>query len=96
MDILNVRAITEFIAKHADSKAPLNDWVVKTRAATWKNNSDVQQTFSKADHPGGQKFIFNIGGNNYRTAAMVWIHSERVYVLKVMTHDEYSKEKFWW
>lgn len=94
MEILNSRLIKQFIADHADAKIPLNDWVTKTKAAQWKNNADVQRTFNSADHLGDQKFIFNIGGNNFRITAMVWIVQERVYVLKVMTHAEYDKERF--
>ena len=94
MEILNSRAIKQFIQEHADAEAPLNDWVTKTKAAEWKNNSDVQKTFNKADHLGDQRFIFNIGGNNFRMAAMIWIENEGVYVLKLMTHAEYDKEKF--
>ena len=94
MDILNVRLIKQFIDEHADAAAPLNEWVLKVRAAEWKTNADVQKTFNRADHLGDQKFIFNIGGNNFRLAAMVWIKQERVYVLKIMTHAEYDKEKF--
>jgi mRNA interferase HigB len=94
LEILNSRAITQFIEKHADAEAPLSDWVTKIKAAEWRNNSDIQKTFNSADHLGDQKFIFNIGGNNFRMAAMVWIEQERVYVLKLMTHAEYDKEKF--
>jgi mRNA interferase HigB len=94
VEILNTRVISQFISEHADAQAPLNDWETKTRAAVWKNYSDVQKTFNSADHLGDQKFIFNIGGNNLRLAAMVWIQSERVYVLKLMTHAQYDKEKF--
>ena len=94
MNILNSRVIKKFIEKHADAEAPLNDWVIKTQAAEWKNNADVQKTFNSVDHLGDQKFIFNIGGNNFRLAAMVWIAQERAYVLKIMTHAVYDKEKF--
>jgi mRNA interferase HigB len=94
VEVLNCRAIKQFIEKHADAEAPLKDWVNKTRAAEWQNNSDVQKTFNSSEHSGDQKFIFNIGGNNFRMAAMVWIANERVYILKLMTHAEYDKEKF--
>lgn len=94
MEILNSRIIEQFIAIHPDAKAPLNDWLIKTKVARWKNNSDVQKTFKTADHLGNQKFIFNIGGNNFRMVAMVWIENEKVYILKLMTNAEYDKEKF--
>lgn len=94
LDILNVRAIKQFIVEHADAEAPLHEWIIKVRAAQWQNNTDVQKTFNSVDHIGNQKFIFNIGGNKFRLAAMVWIQQERVYVLKIMTHAEYDREKF--
>ena len=94
MEILNSRAIKQFIQLHAEAEAPLNDWVTKVRAAQWKGNADVQRNFNRADHLGDQKFIFNIGGNNFRMAAMVRIENEKVYVLKLMTHSEYDREKF--
>ena len=94
MEILNSRAIKQFIQLHAEAEAPLNDWVTKVRAAQWKSNADVQRTFNRADHPGDQKFVFNIGGNSFRMAAMVRIENEKVYVLKLMTHSEYDREKF--
>ncbi len=94
VEILNSRAIKQFVREHPDAEAPLREWVAKTRAAEWKNNSDVLKTFRSADHLGDQKFIFNIGGNNFRMAAMVWIDKERVYVLKLMTHAEYDRETF--
>jgi mRNA interferase HigB len=90
LEILNTRCIDQFIETHPDAKTPLADWVTKTTAAEWKDNSDVQRTFSSANHLGNQKFIFNIGGNNFRMAAMVWIKNERVYVLKLMTHAEHD------
>jgi mRNA interferase HigB len=94
VEILNGRALKQFIEEYADAEKPLNDWVTKIKAAEWKNNADVQKTFNSADHLADQKFIFNIGGNSFRMAAMVWIENEKVYVLKLMTHAEYDKEKF--
>ncbi len=94
MDILNSRIVEQFAEEHPDAKAPLSAWLSKTRSATWTTPADVVKTFNSADHLGGNKWIFNIGGNKFRMAAMVWIQNERVYVLKLMTHAEYDKEKF--
>lgn len=94
MDILNVRAIKQFIVEQADAEGPLHEWIIKVRAAEWQNNTDVQKTFNSVDHIDNQKFIFNIGGNKFRLAAMVWIQQKRAYVLNIMTHAEYDREKF--
>lgn len=94
MEILNSRLIKKFIRKHNDADIPLQDWMTKASTARWRNNSDVHKTFNNAEHLGKQKFIFNIGGNNFRMVAMVWIVNEKVYILKLLTHAEYDKEKF--
>lgn len=94
MDILEGRLLKQFIKEHPRAESPLEDWVTKTRAAKWKNSADILRTFNSANLVGHNKWIFDIGGNNFRMAAMVWIKSGRVYILKVMTHEEYDKEQF--
>ena len=91
MEILNSRAIKQFVREHPDAEAPLREWVAKTRAAEWKNNSDVLKTFRSADHLGDQKFIFNIGGNKYRLIAYIRFEKQIVYVKAVLSHRDYDK-----
>jgi mRNA interferase HigB len=38
--------------------------------------------------------VFNIGGNKYRLVARVLYPSQKVFILKVMTHPEYDKNKW--
>jgi mRNA interferase HigB len=90
----NQRVVKQFIAEHPDSESPVKTWLRKTRDVTWGNPAEVKTTFNSADHLGDNKWIFNIGGGNYRLAAMVWISNDLVYVLKIMTHAEYDKETF--
>jgi hypothetical protein len=40
------------------------------------------------------KIVFNIRGNNYRLVTRVVYVSQKVFVLKVMTHDEYDQDKW--
>ena len=93
MEILNSRLIDQFIEKHADAEASLKDWITKTSAAKWENNADVQKTFNSADHLGDQKFIFNIGGNNFQLVAVVVFVNDTLTVAEVMTYAEYDRWK---
>jgi len=38
----------------------------------------------------GNCVVFNIGGNKYRLVARVLYPSQKVFVLRVMTHEEYD------
>ena len=42
----------------------------------------------------GHCVVFNIGGNKYRLVARVLYPSQKVFVLKVMTHEEYDDGKW--
>jgi mRNA interferase HigB len=39
----------------------------------------------------GRRTVFNIAGNKYRLIARVNHRIQRVYILRIMKHDEYSK-----
>jgi mRNA interferase HigB len=75
-----------------------NDKNVRDRVAgkaRWENLEDVRRTYPAADltkvRSGGAVTIFNIGGNKYRLAVAVHYNTGRIYVLRIMTHEEYSR-----
>jgi mRNA interferase HigB len=92
--IHNSRAIKEFIAREPNAKAPLKHWQQTVTDHNWNNGAELLLSFNKADCVADNKWVFNIGGNNYRLAAIVWFESKTVRVLKIMTHPEYDKEVF--
>lgn len=42
----------------------------------------------------GSCVIFNIGGNRYRLVTRILYVSQKVFILKVMTHTEYDEDKW--
>jgi mRNA interferase HigB len=89
--VISRKAIREFVAKHPDAAAPLDNWHRITRGAQWRNFAEVRQDFRSADVV-GRRTIFNIHGNDYRLVARVNYKWQRVYILKIMTHAAYTKE----
>ncbi len=51
----------------------------------------MKATFSHADLVGNCS-VFNIGGNKYRLITRILYPSQKVFILKVMTHKQYDKE----
>ena len=54
---------------------------------------DVRKTYPHADAV-GEFTIFNISPNRYRLATHIDYRTGRVYIRRVMTHDEYSRESW--
>jgi mRNA interferase HigB len=86
-------AITSFGAKHNDALEPLLHWYHVTKKAGWKNLAETQKDFRRPDHV--ERFtVLNIAGNKYRLIAVIKYRWQVVYVRHVLTHAEYSKEKW--
>jgi mRNA interferase HigB len=59
----------------------------------WQSWGDVKADFGNASAV-GNCVVFNIGGNKYRLATRVLYPSQKVFILKVMTHKEYDLDKW--
>ena len=91
MIIANKEILDAFVQKHAQSAAPLNSWVEKVKSAVWHNHTELKQTFPSADYVKNGRYVFNIGGNNYRVVAVVIFIGGVMIIRFVGTHKEYDK-----
>lgn len=78
-----------------DSESPLRAWYthVSHRSISWQKWADVRSSFRSADLV-GNCVVFNIGGNKFRLATRILYPSQKVFILKVMTHKEYDQDKW--
>ena len=93
MRIIAHRTLVLFYTKHADAKAALEEWFLKTQKADWESFDDIKKTFNSVDAVGNQRFVFNIKGNDYRLVALIEFKIKMVYIRFVGTHKEYSNIK---
>ncbi|MEO8493835.1 MAG: type II toxin-antitoxin system HigB family toxin [Planctomycetota bacterium] len=80
---------------HKDAQGPLRAWYthVNSKSVSWQSWADVKAAFASASIV-GNCVVFNVGGNKYRLAARILYPSQKVFVLKVMTHEEYDADKW--
>jgi len=90
MVIITKGIIHAFAARYKNAAVPLNDWYEKTKAAQWSNFSEVRSTFNSVDSIGNDRYVFNIGGNNFRIVAMVHFDIRTLYIRAILTHREYD------
>jgi mRNA interferase HigB len=91
--VISKAAITEFARIHEDALEPLMHWYVVAKRARWQNLVEVRGDFRHADAV-GLFTVFNIGGNKYRLVTAIKYRWQVIYVRHVLTHSEYSKEKW--
>ena len=98
MRVITRKRLREFAKKYPDAADSLEKWYRLVREAKWQNLQDVRRVYPHADTvkvaSGNIVTVFNICGNKYRLVTAIHCNRQRVYVLVLLTHAEYSKD-FW-
>ena len=93
MHIITKKRLKEFWQTHPDAESALRAWAKIAQQAAWKNLAETRSDCPSADAV-CDCTVFNIGGNKYRLIAWLNYRAQRLYVLHMLTHREYDKEKW--
>ena len=93
MRVIARKTLREFWTQkgHVDAKGPLEAWHDEACAASWKTPQDIKNVYASASFVGGNRVVFNIGGNKYRLVVEVQYAAEIVWVKFLGTHAEYDE-----
>lgn len=99
MRVHDVKKILDFSKEHREYKKPLERWLNIARRVECKKYADIRSTFGSADWitvNNCDYVVFNIKGNKVRLVANVNLKKKKpaLFVVYVLTHAEYSKEKW--
>jgi len=94
MRVISKARLKQFreIPGHESAEGVLRAWYrrVNSKSVSWQSWADVKHDYGTASLV-GNCIVFNIGGNKFRLIARVLYPSQKVFVLKVMTHAEYDQ-----
>ena len=98
MRLIGQDVLSKAVRKHADMKKWIDSWVATVEDAAWHNLADVRDDYPSAD---GVKLkstivvtVFNVKGNEYRLLTRIDYQGHAVFVLELLTHAEYQKDKW--
>jgi mRNA interferase HigB len=97
MRVISRRRLREFwqSRKHdaGIAEKTCSAWFKLAKNADWPNLAAVRQTFASADRV-GNCIVFDVGNNRFRLIARLNFRREIVYVLRIMDHAEYDRERW--
>lgn len=97
MRVISKSRLREFwvLPGHGEAEGPLRAWFtqVANRTVCWHSWSDVKAYYPSASLV-GDCVVFNIGGNKFRLIVRIRYATQKVFVLKVMTHREYDEDRW--
>jgi mRNA interferase HigB len=91
MTISGKRLIDRFVLQHAQSRSSFIRWIDEIEGILPASHNDLKQLFPSADYVGNKRYVFNVGGNNYRLVAVVAYVEGILFVRWCGTHAEYNK-----
>lgn len=68
-------------------------WYMVAKRANWQSLSEVRSDFRHADAV-GLFTVFNVAGNKYRLVAVIKYRWKVIYLRYILSHAEYTKERW--
>jgi mRNA interferase HigB len=93
VNIISYKRIREFSSGHRDSKGSLAAWFKIGKKASWQNLTELRQVYPSAGLV-GRYTVFNIAGNKYRLIARIVYRSQTLFIVAIMTYEEYDLGKW--
>jgi mRNA interferase HigB len=96
--IVTLNRLRTYAADFPETEAALYHWERITKHAQWHSPDDVKQSFNDVDRvrvkSGRSVYIFNIQHNKHRLIAAIHFDTGIVYVLRLLTHQAYSRGRW--
>jgi mRNA interferase HigB len=93
MNVISLKRIREFSSLHRDAGPSLTAWFKTAKQCNWQNLAELKEVYPSADLV-GRYTVFNIKGNKYRLIARIVYRSQTLFVITVLTHEEYDLGKW--
>lgn len=98
MRIITKRRILDYAKQHPNAAGNFSAWLTVASAAKWQSIVDVRKVLPHADlaTAGSSKIvtIFNIAGNHHRLITAIHYNTRSIFILKILTHADYSKDRW--
>ena len=93
MNVISFKRLRDFASSHKDAETPLRAWYTVAKKSRWKSLAAVKEIYSSADLV-GRHTVFNIKGNKYRLITRIVYRTQTLFVISVLTHEEYDLGKW--
>lgn len=89
--IIAKRTLRTYWERERQAEQPLRSWYAIAAKADWSSPADVKAIYGNASIVGGDRVVFNIGGNRFRLIVR-FDYARRIgFVRFVGTHAEYDR-----
>ena len=91
MRIVAKRTLRLYWEQEHETEQPLRSWFAIASKADWSSPRDVKATYGNASVVGGNRVVFDIGGNRYRLIVRFDYPRRIGFVRFIGTHAQYDQ-----
>jgi mRNA interferase HigB len=96
--VIKESTLRRFADLHSQAQSGLEVWRQVMRRERFGHFADLRRCFRSADQvrvaSGNPVVAFNVHGNAYRLICVIHYDTGKVFVLRFLTHAEYSKDRW--
>ncbi len=96
--IFSKSRLLQFAREYPKARDWLANWHSAVAEAQWTSLAEVRETYRHADAvragSGKTVTVFNVCGNHYRLIVAIHYNRDRVYVLMLLPHAEYDRNRW--
>ncbi len=96
MRIIKETFLKQKVMEYPKAEKYLKEWIRNVRRAQWHHLAEVRSTYPRTDmakvKSGNVVFIFDVCGNDYRLIVALHFDRQLAYMLRFLTHAQYSKD----
>lgn len=99
MRIIKISKLRQFWIEHRRAEKEIRTWIRITQGARWRTPADVKRQFgARVDFikvaSGNAIAVFDIANNNYRMIVAIHYDYPRVFVMRILDHQEYDQQNW--
>ncbi|MEX2317360.1 MAG: type II toxin-antitoxin system HigB family toxin [Pirellulales bacterium] len=96
--VVSPKRVREYAARFPTAEPSLRHWLTTVHRAEWKSPSEMKFAFNDVDpvvvESGRTVYVFNIERNRHRLIAAIHFNTQTIYVLRIMLHKEYERNRW--
>ncbi len=90
MRIIVKSTLIRFPRRYPNAEGPLRAWHAEAKKASWRSAAEVRAMYGSASFLGGNRIVFNLGGNKYRLIVRIHYNTRIVFIRFIGTHRQYD------
>ena len=96
--VVSPKRVKDYAVRFPTARPSLMHWLETVRRSEWTSPAELKDTLCDVDvvtvDSDRTVYVFNIEHNRHRLIAAIHFNTQTVYILRIMSHKEYDRNRW--